>query len=175
MTGSSRIASLNYIVPLDDTHTWFLLHMAERPGIPLPPQRAIRFQEVPGVDERGQFRLDMANGQDHMATVGQGAITQRDLEHLGVSDTGIILYREMLAEQLERAEREEEPLNGTPTAREMIDFPPAAEPGTKQRGKRRALNHRPATPAYPGRATARPGKGSANGLQVAERREVLLR
>ena len=37
MAGTEQDASLTFLVPLDDTHTWFLMHMAERPGTPLPP------------------------------------------------------------------------------------------------------------------------------------------
>jgi Rieske oxygenase family protein len=49
------------------------------------------------------------DGQDMMAWVTQGGVAQRDKEHLGQSDIGVILYREMLREQMERVERGEEP------------------------------------------------------------------
>ncbi|HEY3116843.1 MAG TPA: Rieske 2Fe-2S domain-containing protein, partial [Chloroflexota bacterium] len=124
MAGTEQDASLTFLVPLDDTHTWFLMHMAERPGTPLPPQKSIRFREVPGVGTDGRFVLEMANGQDHMATVTQGPVTRRDLEHLGAADLGLVLYRELLAEQLEGSERGDDPINVRRNSSEgMIDFP----------------------------------------------------
>lgn len=124
MSGSPTDASMIFIVPMDDTHTWFLMHLAEHPGGPLPPQPAIRFREIPGSNAAGQFITDMANGQDHMATVTQGAIAPREREHLGTSDTGILLYRELLLEQLQRVERGETPLNVLqPPGPDLIDFP----------------------------------------------------
>ena len=42
--------------------------------------------------------------------VGQGPISDRTQEHLATSDKGIVLYRRMLVEQMERVERGEEPM-----------------------------------------------------------------
>lgn len=169
LTGSAQRASLNFIVPLDDTHTWFLLHMAERPGVPIPKQRSIRFSEVPGTDSTGQFILDMANGQDHMATVTQGDITRRDLEHLGASDVGIILYRELLLEQLQRLEQGETPINvqsGLADG-EMVDFP-VLDPAGAGRVRDKVRLRRG------GRVS--PAQGRRNGRSpLLERRQVVIR
>jgi len=119
-----KSGSIIFVAPIDDTHTWFLLHMASR--VPqLAAQESIPFFDVPGVDEAGKFITDTANGQDHMAVVSQGNITGRDLEHLGASDRGIILYRELLVEQMERVERGEEPMNvyRDPAKNHIIDLP----------------------------------------------------
>ena len=40
----------------------------------------------------------------------QGAIADRGLENLGYSDRGVVLYRRMLLEQIERVERGEDPM-----------------------------------------------------------------
>ncbi len=121
-----KSGSIIFVAPIDDTHTWFLLHMASRVS-QLAAQESIPFFDVPGVDEAGKFITDTANGQDHMAVVsqGQGNITGRDLEHLGASDRGIILYRELLVEQMERVERGEEPMNvyRDPAKNHIIDLP----------------------------------------------------
>nr|NIO06504.1 hypothetical protein [Deltaproteobacteria bacterium] len=107
---SSKV--INFVVPLDDTHTWFVVYLAERTGIPIPWEETPRHVDVPGVDkETGQFLLDTANGQDHMAVVTQGEIARREKEHLTTSDIGITLYRRLLMQQIELMERGEVPMN----------------------------------------------------------------
>lgn len=119
-----KSGSIIFVAPIDDTHTWFLLHMASRVS-QLAAQESIPFFDVPGVDETGKFITDTANGQDHMAVVSQGNLTRRDREHLGTSDRGIMLYRELLLEQMERVERGEEPMNvyRDPATNHIIDLP----------------------------------------------------
>jgi len=119
-----KSGSIIFVAPIDDTHTWFLLHMASRVS-QLAAQESSPFFDVPGVDEAGKFITDTANGQDHMAVVSQGNLTRRDLEHLGTSDQGIILYRELLVEQMEQVERGEEPMNvyRDPAKNHIIDLP----------------------------------------------------
>ena len=41
----------------------------------------------------------------------QGPVADRTEEHLGESDQGIILYRKMLKEQMEKVQRGEDPMN----------------------------------------------------------------
>jgi 5,5'-dehydrodivanillate O-demethylase len=45
-----------------------------------------------------------------MAWVTQGTISDRTTERLGSSDKGVILYRSVMMEQIERVERGEDPL-----------------------------------------------------------------
>lgn len=81
---------------------------------------------LPRVDERGDPLVEMnALGQDFWAWYSQGDIAQRQLEKLGFSDIGIILYREMLVEQMERVERGEDPIEvyRDPSQNEMIVIP----------------------------------------------------
>jgi 5,5'-dehydrodivanillate O-demethylase len=47
--------------------------------------------------------------QDTAAWVGQGAVTDRENEHLGRSDIGIVMLRNRLADDLARVERGEDP------------------------------------------------------------------
>lgn len=124
---SGKGGSVIFVVPVDDTHTWFLLHVAERLDIPILPPESSLFFDVPGTDEAGKFILDTANGQDHMAVVTQGEIARRDQEHLGMSDMGIVLYRELLMEQIERVERGDDPMNvcREPAKNQVIEIPVA--------------------------------------------------
>lgn len=57
-----------------------------------------------GGSEAGGVITDTANGQDHMAVVTQGATADRAREHRGASDLGIVLYRQLLAGQIDRVE-----------------------------------------------------------------------
>jgi 5,5'-dehydrodivanillate O-demethylase len=138
--------SLIFVVPLDDTHTWFLLHMAERTGHPTQ-QRSVPFVDVPGVDQQGAFLTATANGQDHMAVVTQGDIAARSSEHLCASDAGIVLYRELLVEQLERVQQRQDPINvrRDPAANQVINAPvPSAAPdmtGWSRQRRRWAARH----------------------------------
>ena len=45
-----------------------------------------------------------------MACVTQGAIPDRSTERLGTTDRGVILYRKLLDEQIEKVERGEDPM-----------------------------------------------------------------
>lgn len=112
LMGSSRTrGSLIFVVPVDDTHTWFVEHAANRPGMVTPPLQTNRFYEVSGVAPDGQFITDTANGQDYMATVTQGDLAPREDERLATSDLGIVLYRQMLMNQIEEVERGHDPIN----------------------------------------------------------------
>ena len=65
-----------------------------------------------------------------MAQESQGAIYDRSNENLGVSDRGIVLFRKMLLEQIERVERGEDPTVAVvrDPQRGMIDFPGITSP-----------------------------------------------
>jgi len=47
--------------------------------------------------------------QDTVAWVGQGAVTDRENEHLGESDRGVILLRRQLRRDMEAVQRGEDP------------------------------------------------------------------
>jgi 5,5'-dehydrodivanillate O-demethylase len=55
--------------------------------------------------------LDTAPGQDIIAWVTQGAIAKREKERLGLSDTGVILFRKLLSDNIEKVQRGEDPMN----------------------------------------------------------------
>ena len=106
---TSRV--INFVVPLDDAHTWFVVYLAERTGIPIPWEETPPFVDVSGVNDSGKFILDTANGQDHMAVVTQGDIARREIEHLTTSDNGITLYRQLLLNQIDLVANGGEPMN----------------------------------------------------------------
>ena len=97
-------------VPQDDYNTviyWYNGRVRE-PGKPPAPQ--ISVWENPWKDEHGRFFVESLNGQDMMAMASQGALSDRRTERLGTSDKGVIAYRSLLLEQIERVERGEDVL-----------------------------------------------------------------
>ena len=72
----------------------------------------------------GEYDLTGFYGQDRMAWETQGAIYDRSQEHLGATDRGIILFRQLLAEQITVVERGGEPLAlvRDPAKNQIIEF-----------------------------------------------------
>lgn len=101
---------LGYRVPLDDTHlkvySVFSAPYAEPDQRPQPTT----YYEIPYLHDDGQFIVETVLGTDFMACVTQGAIPDRTDEHLGTTDRGVILYRKLLEEQIQKVERGEDPM-----------------------------------------------------------------
>jgi 5,5'-dehydrodivanillate O-demethylase len=79
-------------------------------GRPLPDGGA-PYHDVPGTDSFGKLRVGTANGQDHMAVVTQGKRTSRQHEHLGATDAGLIMYRQLLLDQAHAFADGADPIN----------------------------------------------------------------
>jgi 5,5'-dehydrodivanillate O-demethylase len=97
-------------VPQDDDNTiiyWYNGRVRD-PGQAPGPQ--ISVWENAWQDGQGRFLVDSLNGQDMMAMVSQGGISDRRTERLGSSDKGVIAYRNLLLEQISRVERGEDVL-----------------------------------------------------------------
>jgi 5,5'-dehydrodivanillate O-demethylase len=96
--------------PIDDTHTLHFVYLAKvrEPGE--PPRDAIPFAEIEWQHKNGRLTVESLLGQDMMAWITQGPISDRTTERLGTTDRGVILYRSVLLEQAEKAERGEDPL-----------------------------------------------------------------
>jgi 5,5'-dehydrodivanillate O-demethylase len=111
--GGGGLDEFQYRVPIDDTHTlhfWYSTYAP--PGhYQLPKQEKIPAYEVPVYDEKGKFIVDFVNGQDTMVWASQGPVAPRNLERLAESDRGIILYRRLLREQMEKVAEGVDPMN----------------------------------------------------------------
>jgi 5,5'-dehydrodivanillate O-demethylase oxygenase subunit len=97
-------------VPQDDTHCviyWYNGRL-RTPGA--PPRPDVPIWDNPWETEDGRFIVDSLNGQDMLAMISQGPISPRETERLGSSDKGVILWRTLLNEQIERVQRGEDPL-----------------------------------------------------------------
>lgn len=101
-----------YRTPIDDTHTlsvvwaWEPVPVEERPYV----QTSVPHWYAPITDPAtGRWITTHTINQDTVAWVGQGAITDRQNEHLGRSDIGVVMLRNRLADDLARVERGEDP------------------------------------------------------------------
>jgi 5,5'-dehydrodivanillate O-demethylase len=97
-------------VPVDDTHTlhyWYNTQLLE-PGA--PRQEKVDMRDVPAVHKNGRLVVETINGQDMMAWITQGDISDRTTERLGTSDKGVIMFRNLVLEQIEKVERGEDPI-----------------------------------------------------------------
>jgi 5,5'-dehydrodivanillate O-demethylase len=102
-------------VPVDDENTMHYWYIAYEPPTDavIPPELLDRvpLYDFPYRDEHGEYRLDVVDAQDIMAWITQGPIAQRQLEKLGSTDSGVILFRKILQRELAKVERGEDPLN----------------------------------------------------------------
>jgi 5,5'-dehydrodivanillate O-demethylase len=97
-------------VPVDDTHTLHYWYRTEPRAPGEPAQTSIPISDVPYMHKNGRLVVETINGQDMMAWITQGEISDRTTERLGTSDKGIILYRNLLLEQIDRVERGQDPM-----------------------------------------------------------------
>ena len=105
-------------VPVDDTHTahwWVMCHPAEE-GAPEQAFEAVPFFQPPVIelDAEGQPQyliLDSNSAQDLAAWVTQGGVADRTGEHLGRSDKGVIMFRQMLEDNIKIVEDGGDPMN----------------------------------------------------------------
>jgi len=100
-------------VPVDDTHTWHIQYFCYMfpDEVVVPKQESIPYVQVPLQDDSGAYILDNVLAQDMVAWYGQGEIADRTQEHLGVSDSCVIAYRQMLRDQIQTVHDGGEPMN----------------------------------------------------------------
>ena len=93
-------------VPIDDEHTWHVRYevWVPEPGTTLPDQGVAELKHFEILGEDGQIIDDTVPAQDILAWIGQGAITDRTIERLGVGDVGVLMFRKLLEEQLQIVE-----------------------------------------------------------------------
>ena len=126
--GSVVNGSLQYRVPVDDTHTmhytWYFYRSAPGKEVPVK-QDTIPYWYVPLFDEKGVLIPDLVNHQDFVAWITQGEIADRTQEKLGESDRGIILYRKLLEEQMSLVEDGADPMGTIRDAKvnENVELP----------------------------------------------------
>jgi 5,5'-dehydrodivanillate O-demethylase oxygenase subunit len=104
--------------PIDDhntAHWWVACYpRLEGEAGQEPEDIPLYYPVVPELTAAGQPKwdiLDSNSAQDPAAWITQGQIADRSQEHLGRSDKGIILYRQMLEDNIQKVEQGEDPMN----------------------------------------------------------------
>jgi 5,5'-dehydrodivanillate O-demethylase len=107
------MSTMHWRVPIDDTHTT-IFQVAFQPS---PDGSRVEQEDEPPVDheeswldDEGDYHLRTFASQDGMAWETQGALSDRTKEHLGHSDQGVAMLRQMLLEQIAAVERGEDPM-----------------------------------------------------------------
>jgi len=110
--------TLQIRVPMDNTHTLYVYYSSYAIRPDESPQKDDQVPTysvpLPGVDGQGVpiwALLDHNAGQDNFAWMSQGPISDRSEERLADSDRGIILYRNMMIEQMQIVQDGGEPMN----------------------------------------------------------------
>jgi 5,5'-dehydrodivanillate O-demethylase len=82
------------------------------PGVEIPEHMldGVVQYEVPLHKANGDFLLELLDAQDVMAWVTQGPIAKRELEKLGTTDRGVILFRKMLEREIDRVGAGQDPM-----------------------------------------------------------------
>jgi 5,5'-dehydrodivanillate O-demethylase len=109
---SGRVGhSFQIRVPIDDANTWHVnMGMFE---VSEGEEPAVTVKDLPWKRD-GKYILDEVLPQDFMAwetqaKFGKNGTAPRHLEHLGVSDRGIILYRQALSDAIDAVARGDDP------------------------------------------------------------------
>jgi 5,5'-dehydrodivanillate O-demethylase len=121
--GGAYVDQMQIRVPIDDTHTWKLFYSTHNPGEELTTQERPTVYEYLWMDDEGRFITDYIEGQDIMAWVSQGEITDRTQEHLGRSDAGVAMLRKMFKENMKRVADGLDPIAITREKHEIINLP----------------------------------------------------
>jgi 5,5'-dehydrodivanillate O-demethylase len=122
--GGANIEQMQIRVPIDRYTTRFMLYSVHAPaGIEFPEQVSIPDYQIPIFDETGRHRTDYVEGQDIMAWVTQGKVTDRTVEHLGRSDVGVMMLRRMFKSEIAKVAAGEDPLGVIREPHDRIDLP----------------------------------------------------
>jgi 5,5'-dehydrodivanillate O-demethylase len=105
-------------VPVDDTHT---MHFSISYRAPKAGQRLQADDEIPADYGRphkipadalypyAHYTMADVGAQDYMAWETQGAIPDRTIERLATSDRGVVMFREMLRDEIDRMSQGHDP------------------------------------------------------------------
>ncbi len=107
--GNTGRPTVQIRVPVDDTHTLHYWYNTNPRSADAEPQASIPTWKFPYKHDDGRIIVETVFNQDMMAWVTQGEISDRTDEHLVTADKGVMLYRKMLLEQIEKVERGENP------------------------------------------------------------------
>lgn len=102
----------NVFVPIDDAHSRFIALVF----IPSASGEEMDQDYIPSMDitsigkPSNAYNMDNINGTDMMAWETQGAILDRTKEHLGASDRGAIMFRQLLKKEILKVQDKKDPI-----------------------------------------------------------------
>ena len=133
------MSTIHWRVPIDDYNTP-IFHAAFRVSpdgkrVEQPEEPPVEYDE-PWQNEDGEYHMKTFASQDGMAWETQGALYNRSEEHLGASDRGILIFRDMLKEQIQIVEKGGDPmaLVWDPKENQSIDVEAWASPRENHTG-----------------------------------------
>src|SRR5688572_27182783 len=111
LQGGGEAFAYQIRVPTDDTHTLHVVYWGRTPKEnEVVPELVPVTRREPAFSALGLVEAPGIGPQDHMAWIGQGPISDRTREHLVTSDKGVILYHDLLLEQIACVERGDDPM-----------------------------------------------------------------
>ncbi len=110
VVGGAWGGSYQIRTPMDDTHTLHFLYQFRYMKEGDEKQPFTVRHDVVRYDELGRAIGDAVIPQDEMAWIGQGPIMDRTNEHLVTSDKGVILFHNLIWENIDKVERGEDPM-----------------------------------------------------------------
>jgi len=122
---------MHFRIPIDDTHTqviWLGFTPSADGSWTDPYEEEPELVYVDSLmDEAGDFHMRTYPSHDSMAWVTQGPVFNRAAEHLGASDRGIAMWRQLLEEQIAIVEAGGDPINvfRDPEKNRLIEFSPS--------------------------------------------------
>lgn len=127
-TGGEGSYAFQMRIPVDDETTWHVWYQsyAVDPKTEIPESlKEIPLYDVPFIDQKGKYLVDYIDGQDIMCWITQGRIADRTDEKLGTTDKGIILFRQMIKEQIKKVQNGEDPIGviRNPAENVFIELP----------------------------------------------------
>ena len=131
-----------WIVPVDDTNTMFIefRHVSETAGA-TPDWWADRDVMLPGQLAAEAYEVSQRRPGDYEAQVSQRTVAIHDLEHLGATDRGVIMFRQRLRQGIravqagktpEGPDREAGAITATYCNDTVVRVPPAPSVGEDQ-------------------------------------------
>jgi 5,5'-dehydrodivanillate O-demethylase len=125
--GPSDEPTFQIRVPMDDTttlHFWYFTEEME-PGSAPQPYDEVPVWDFPYQEADGRIIVNTVFNQDMLFWLTQGDTSDRTTERLGTTDKGIILFRSLLNEQIERMQSGQDPMAviRDPAKNTMIEIP----------------------------------------------------
>lgn len=109
----AKFITTHFRVPVDDTHTaiYWVEFLPSENGSSVEQKDEdipVTVMDHP-LQANGDYRLDHFVYQDMMAWETQGAIADRTTELIGMGDRGVVMFRNLLREQIAKVEAGEDP------------------------------------------------------------------